>query len=85
MEQMAFKTKEEMLKDALEARENEVLVYQINIDNYAMALEEIDGLSVEEKADLASFADQLRSLLESERFEQKKALIMLNVLRKQVS
>jgi hypothetical protein len=85
MEQMAFKTKEEMLKNALEARENEVLVYQINIDNYTMALEEIDGLSVEEKADLASFADQLRSLLESERFEQKKAIIMLNVLRKQVS
>ena len=77
-------TREETLKAALEARVQEVMHYQINIDNYMLALEEISALSVEERAELSGFADQLRELLASEKLEQKKAKIMLSVIQKQV-
>jgi hypothetical protein len=78
------KTREEILAMSLEAREAEVMNYQINIDNYAIALEEIGALPPEERTDLATFAEQLRTLLSSEKLEQKKAKIMLSVIKKQV-
>ena len=78
-------TREEILVSALEAREQEVMGYQINIDNYTIALEEINKLSVEEKAELSGFADQLRTFLSSEKLEQKKAKIMLAVIQRQVN
>jgi hypothetical protein len=77
--------KHEILKEALVAREQEVMGYQINIDNYTIALEEISKLSVEEKTELSGFADQLRTLLSSEKLEQKKAKIMLAVIQRQVN
>jgi len=77
-------TRSEILASALEAREQEIMHYQINIDNYTLALDEIGKLSVEERAELSAFADQLRSLLASEKLEQKKSKIMLTVLQKQV-
>lgn len=78
-------TREQILASALESRENEVMHYQINIDNYTLALEEISKMSVEEKAELSGFADQLRTLLTSEKMEQSKAKILLAVLKRQVS
>jgi len=65
-------TREEILANALAAREQEVMNYQINIDNYAIALDEISKLSVDERAELSSFADQLRTRLASEKQRQKK-------------
>lgn len=58
--------------------------YQINIDNYTMALEEISQLPEEEAAILADFAKQLKGLLDTEKLEQKKAKIMLRVMQNQV-
>ena len=78
------KTREEILAMSLEARVAEVMNYQINIDNYAIALEEIGNLPPDERADLSGFADQLRTLLTSEKLEQKKAKIMRSVIQKQV-
>jgi hypothetical protein len=78
-------TKTQILAAALEAREQEVLHYQINIDNYTLALDEISRLSVEERAELSAFADQLRTLLASEKTEQRKSKIMLSVIQKQVN
>ena len=78
-------TREEILASALEAREQEVMHYQINIDNYTLALDEMSKLSVEERAELSGFADQLRTLLASEKLEQKKAKIMLAVVQKQLN
>jgi hypothetical protein len=78
-------TREEILASALEAREQEVMHYQINVDNYTLALDEISQLSVEERAELSAFSDQLRTLLASEKLEQKKAKIMLSIIRKQVN
>ena len=77
-------TREEILKTALEARLQETMHYQINIDNYTIALEEISALSPDERAELSGFADQLRDLLASEKIEQKKAKIMLSVIQKQL-
>lgn len=79
-----LQTREEILKASLDARVQEVMHYQINIDNYCIALEEISNLPNNERAMLLGFADQLRALLSSERLEQKKAQIMLSVLQKQV-
>lgn len=76
--------KQEILTSALEAREQEVLHYQINIDNYVLALAEIRKLPDAEQGELQPFADQLRGLLASERLEQKKAKIMLAVVQQQL-
>lgn len=81
---METKTREEILQTALIAREQEVMHYQINIDNYTLALAEISTLSADERAELSGFSDQLRSLLASEKLEQKKAKIMLAVVKQQL-
>lgn len=77
-------TREEILTTSLEARVQEVMHYQINIDNYAIALEEISKLPPDERSELSTFATQLGDLLASEKLEQKKAKIMLAVIQKQV-
>jgi len=73
-----------ILATALEAREQEVMHYQINIDNYTLALQQIAAMPANERAELSSFEDQLRNLLASEKLEQKKAKIMLDVIKSQV-
>jgi hypothetical protein len=80
----APKTREEILQMSLDGRVQEVMHYQINIDNYTIALNEIAKLSPEDQAELSEFASQLRTLLASEKLEQKKANIMLAVIRQQV-
>ena len=77
-------TREEILTSALEAREQEVMHYQINVDNYTIALEKISELGADERAELSGFADQLRTLLATEKIEQKKAKIMLSVMKQQL-
>jgi hypothetical protein len=78
------KTREEVLSLSLEARIQEVMHYQINIDNYTIALEQISKLPSDEQTELSEFIQQLTSLLASEKLEQKKAKIMLNVLKQQM-
>lgn len=77
-------TREEILAASLDARIQEVMHYQINIDNYAIALEKIGNLSADERVDLEPFVKQLRDLLTTERLEQKKAKIMLAVIKQQL-
>lgn len=77
-------TREEILKSSLDARVQEVMHYQINIDNYRIALDEIGKLPDDERAELSGFTEQLRTLLSSEKLEQKKAQIMLAVIKQQV-
>ena len=72
-------TREETLKEALGAREEEVLMYQINIDNYERAIEKS-----KDDPELGEFVDRLHELLVSSRLEQKKAKIMLEVIREQI-
>lgn len=80
----APKTREEILQTNLDARKQEVMHYQINIDNYTLALANIAAMAADERSELLVFADQLTGLLASERMEQKKAKVMLGVLRQQL-
>ena len=72
-------TKTEILTEALKAREEEVLHYQINIDNYERAI-----IRAKQDPDLADFVIRLEELLSSSRLEQKKAIIMRDVIRDQL-
>ncbi len=71
--------KVEVLKQAAAARVEEIAGYQINIDNYELAIPLADA-----DPELVDFASQLRSLLASERLEQKKAKVILKVLEMQI-
>jgi len=81
----APKTREEILRANLDARVQEVMHYQINIDNYTLALENIHAMNSDERAELSGFVDQLTNLLASEKLEQKKAKVMLAVLQQQLA
>jgi hypothetical protein len=78
------KTREEIIAINLESREQEVMHYQINIDNYTLALANINAMSADERSELSGFVDQLTGLLASERVEQRKAKVMLTVLKQQL-
>lgn len=78
-------TREEILATSLHAREQEIMHYQINIDNYTIALDEISKMSVADQAEMSGFKNQLSELLASEKIEQKKASIMLNVIKRQIA
>ena len=69
----------EILKQAATSRIEEIAGYQINIDNYTLAIPLADA-----DPELKDFAEQLRGLLASETLEQKKAKIILRVLQKQI-
>jgi hypothetical protein len=78
-------TREQIITAALEGREQEVMHYQINIDNYSLALQQIDLLPPDEQVEMREFSKQLMELLTSEKLEQKKSKIMLAVMKAQVS
>lgn len=69
----------EMLTGALDARKKEVMEYQVNIDNFKLAID----LAAQD-ADMADFKKQLEDLLRSNIIEQKKAKIMLQVVQMQL-
>jgi hypothetical protein len=71
----------EILSQSLVAREQEVMGYQINIDNYTLAIEHIKSTG---DSDLDDFLKKLESLLTSEKLEQKKAMVMHHVVKKQL-
>lgn len=72
-------TKHEILADALTQRMDEVEGYQINIDNYRIAID-----LAKDDPELTQFVQQLQDLLKSSIFEQKKASIMLQVIQQQL-
>jgi len=82
---MENQTREQILAASLDARVQEIMLYQINIDNYTSALEVIESLPEQDRDELKVFANQLQSLLASEILEQKKANIMLTVVKKQLT
>lgn len=80
-------TKYEILTEALSARKDEILGYQINIDNYRLAIEKIDrehgGTSPLDIA-MKEFRQQLDGLLQSSLIEQRKAKIIHDVIEQQL-
>ena len=69
----------EIMRTALEARINEVTEYQVNIDNFTLAIDKIG-----DDADLQDFKSNLKELLASSIAEQRKAKIMLEVIQSQM-
>lgn len=72
-----------ILTDAHEHRQREVLHHQINIDNYTLALAEIEARHPGDET-MAEFANRLRDLLASSIIEQAKEIILRDVIAKQL-
>jgi hypothetical protein len=77
-------TRQDILSQALAARLDEVLHYQINIDNFTLAIAHIESLPSGEQAEMSDFRQQLAARLAAEQHEHKKAKIMLAVIQQQV-
>ena len=71
----------QILKDNLVARQREVMHYQINIDNYRLAMRKIESGNL---TDLAEFASQLKELLNSSIKEQAKEQLLAEVILEQL-
>jgi hypothetical protein len=76
--------KREILESAAEHRRREVLHYQINIDNYRGAINEIDTVYGGD-SEMQKFKEQLLELLSSSIVEQTKEKIMLSVIERQLA
>ena len=75
---------QETLAQSLTGRTDEVQLYQLNIDNYRLAIEYIDGMSAEDQVELAEFRSELEQRLAAELHQQKRANVMLAVVQKQL-
>jgi len=69
----------EILTSALDGRIKEVTEYQVNIDNFTLAIERIG-----DDAEMQEFKQQLQGLLDSSIVEQRKAKLMLEVIKSQL-
>jgi transcriptional regulator CtsR len=69
----------EILTAALDARIKEVTEYQVNIDNFRLAIKRIG-----DDAEMQEFKQQLEGLLASSLLEQRKAKLMLEVIKSQL-
>ena len=76
-------TKIETLTAAAEHRQREVEQYQINIDNYRLAIAEIEQYHIG-KPHMETFAEQMRALLKSSVEEQEKEALLLKVILMQL-
>jgi hypothetical protein len=75
--------KTDILKKSADARAKNVEDYQINIDNFRLAISEIE-YNHPNDPEMTQYAEQLRSLLNSSLQEQKKEMVMLKVIRRQL-
>jgi predicted nucleic acid-binding protein len=72
------------LKAALETRDDEILGYQINIDNYTRAIDKIN-IEYADNSAMIEFRERLTDLLASHNIEQLKAIIIRDVIAEQLS
>jgi hypothetical protein len=77
-------TKLETLQSALTAREDEILGYQINIDNYTRAIDKINAEHADNPA-MIEFRERLVDMLASHKTEQLKAIIIRDVIADQLT
>ena len=74
----------ETLQSALDARNDELLGYQINIDNYTRAIDKINAEYANNPA-MIEFRDRLVDMLESHKTEQLKSMIIRDVIADQLN
>ena len=75
--------KRDTLVSAFEARNDEILNYQINIDNYGRAIAKLNAEYANDPS-LAEFRNHLMELLESHKIEQLKSIIIRDVIADQL-
>jgi hypothetical protein len=73
----------ETLQPALEGRNEEIMGYQINIDNYIRAIAKINAEYANNPA-MIEFRDRLADMLEAHKIEQLKAIIIRDVIADQI-
>lgn len=74
----------ETLKMALTSRDEEIMGYQINIDNYIRAIDKINAEHSDKPA-IVEFRDRLIELLDQHCIEQLKAKIIRDVIADQLT
>lgn len=72
------------LQSALEPRNNEILDYQINIDNYTRAIDKINAEYADNPA-MIEFRDRLAEMVISGQTEQLKSIIIRDVIADQIT
>lgn len=72
-----------ILTEAAEHRARDVMMHQINIDNYRLAIAEIDANHSADPA-MQEFKKRLSDLLASSIVEQNKEKILLKVITQQL-
>jgi hypothetical protein len=72
------------LQPALEGRNEEIMGYQINIDNYIRAIAKINAEHASNPA-MIEFRDRLADMLETHKIEQLKAIIIRDVIADQIA
>lgn len=77
-------TRTKILTQALEGRDAELLGYQINIDNYRLAIAKIQS-DYPDNQDLALFREELESRLQEECRQQLRARIIRDVIADQLT
>lgn len=74
----------EILKNALAGREEEIFNYQINIDNFVLAIAKVQK-EHSGKRGMKEFSKDLKKRLQSTETEQLKAIIIRDVLVDQIA
>ena len=73
----------DILAPALEGRDQELLGYQINIDNYILAIAKINT-DYADNEDLIAFRDELQGRLDEELRQQLRSKIIRDVIADQL-
>jgi hypothetical protein len=76
--------KQSILTAALEGRDQELLTYQINIDNYTLAIAKIQA-EHPDNTDLAAFQAELQDRLAEELRQQLRCRIIRDVIADQLA
>lgn len=76
--------KHETLQTALDARNDEIDNYQININNFIRAIAKIDA-EYADNAAIVEFGERLKEMLEQHKTEQLKAIIIRDVIADQLA
>ena len=74
----------QILTESIEGRNKEIMHYQINIDNYVFAIEDIEQ-NPNADGDMIAFKANLQDLLASSKREQTKSKIILKALEAQLA
>jgi hypothetical protein len=72
-----------ILKQALEAREEEIFSYQIDIDNFERAIKKIE-IEYKEDVNMQDFKANLCNLLKENKAQQAKSIIIHAVIKEQL-